>query len=66
MKFTSKIIVALSVFAYSLIFAGPPGDIGPGAPPTSQIDMYAYGLLLVALSFIVYIVKSKKIQNKKV
>ncbi|WP_415325463.1 signal peptidase [Chryseobacterium sp. MMS23-Vi53] len=71
MKTINKLVSALFLFAIAFVNAqpggNPPGDgggtVGPGAPPTSPIDMYVYALGIIAVMFIAFF--TKKYSSKK-
>ncbi|WP_417428435.1 signal peptidase [Halpernia sp.] len=70
-KFIIKILGTLVLFftiGINCLYAGPPrpgggGVIGPGAPPTSPIDMYEIILFVIAIVLIFYFYKKNKLSK---
>lgn len=69
MKKINKILTAVFIFVTLFTSAqpvNPPGGggtVGPGAQPTSPIDMYVYVLGIAAILMIVYFAKKYKTQK---
>lgn len=67
--FVGFIFIFSSVF--NSLFAGyvpsPPGGgggtVGPGAPPTTPIDMYQILLFAIAVMLLIYVTRKKLIKN---
>jgi hypothetical protein len=68
MKSINKLVYAFFLFAVLLVNAQPPnpgggaGGTTPGAV-ASPIDMYVYGLAIIAMLFIVFFTKKSKSQK---
>ena len=71
MKKIYLLVLLLMTGVFELVYAGPPplppggggGGVGPGAPPTTPIDMYQIILLALAIVLISYFYKKYKLKK---